>query len=74
VATRADLDAIDEAIRKLVAGERVTSVQFSNYSVQYDHPTLGQLRAERSRILAEIGAEDGTQRPRAYRARHSKGL
>ena len=74
MATRADLDAIDEAIRKLVAGERVTSVQFSNYSVQYDHPTLGQLRAERSRILAEIGAADGTQRPRAYRARHSKGL
>lgn len=74
MATQEDLAAIDEAIRRLVQGKRVTSVQFSDYSVQYDHPTLGQLRAERSRIVAELGAADGTRRPKAYRTRHSKGL
>lgn len=74
MATRADLDAIDEAIRRLVRGERVTEVQFTDYTAKYEHPTLGQLRAERSRIVAEIGGADGTPRPKGYRARHSKGL
>lgn len=74
MATREDLEAIDDAIRRLIRGERVTEVQYKDYTARYEHPTLGQLRAERSRILAELGAEDGTRRPRAYRARHSKGL
>lgn len=65
MATQQDLDAINAAIAKLIAGERVTEVQYSDRTVRYQRVSLAELKAERARIEAEL-AGGSRLRPMFY--------
>jgi hypothetical protein len=70
--TSTDLTALDTAIAKLAAGDRVVQFSKGDQMVEYGQAKLPELRALRSQMVAEINATAGT--PRHYRIATSKGL
>lgn len=53
----ADLTAIDQAIVKLMAGERVTEIRFTDRLVKYQEVTVAELRALRGQIAGQLGPQ-----------------
>ena len=70
--TAADLSAIDIAIAKLAAGERVVQFSKGDQMVEYGQAKLGELRALRSEMVAEINQT--ANQKRHFRIATSKGL
>lgn len=52
--TQDDLDQLNEAIAKLVAGERVVRVEHDGHAVKYGETDLNDLIALRDRMNAEL--------------------
>lgn len=70
--TSTDLAALDVAIGKLVAGDRVVRFSKGDQMVEYGQADLAELRALRSEMVAEINQT--ANQKRHYRIATSKGL
>jgi hypothetical protein len=68
--TEADRETVLDAMRQIIAGERVVEVTTADRSETRQVASLDELR----KILGEIDATGVTPRPRLLRGRYSKGL
>ncbi len=57
--TATDLTNIDNDIMALVIGRRTVSVSIGTKTITYSQAQLGELRAFRAEIVAEIGESSG---------------
>ncbi|MEM8833052.1 MAG: gpW family head-tail joining protein [Pseudomonadota bacterium] len=60
--TQDDLDNLNEAIAKLVAGERVVRVEHEGHSVKYGETDLNDLISLRDRMSAELKGKSKKRR------------
>lgn len=67
--TAEDLNIVENAIRKLAEGKRVTELRFSDRVVRYESATLSDLIALRDTIKSDIArsASTGKRRSRVTR-------
>jgi hypothetical protein len=66
------LASVDEAIAKLMAGERVIRISHGDRMAEYGQAKLGDLQDYKSSLIAEINALNS--RPRHFRISTSKGV
>jgi len=66
------LTAVDEAIAKLMSGERVIRISNGERMAEYGQAKLGDLQDYKSSLIAEINALNS--RPRHFRISTSKGV
>jgi hypothetical protein len=66
------LAAVDEAIAKLMAGERIIRISHSDRMSEYGQAKLGDLQDYKSSLIAEINALNS--RKRHFRISTSKGV
>ena len=66
------LAAVDEAIAKLMSGERVTRISHGDRMSEYGQAKLGDLQDYKSSLIAEINAY--SNKPRHFRISTSKGV
>ncbi len=66
------LTAVDEAIAKLMSGERVIRISNGDRMAEYGQAKLGDLQDYKSSLIAEINALNS--RPRHFRISSSKGV
>jgi len=66
------LAAVDEAITKLMSGERVTRISHGERSAEYGQAKLGELQDYKSSLIAKINALNN--RSRYFRISTSKGV
>jgi hypothetical protein len=66
------LAAVDEAIAKLMSGERVTRISNGERMAEYGQAKLGELQDYKSSLVAEINALNS--KPRHFRISTSKGV
>lgn len=58
--TQADVDAVDDAIRALVAGERIVTVRYADGTENtYGQANLSELRSMRREMTAEAARSAG---------------
>jgi hypothetical protein len=67
-----DLTAVNSAISRLMAGERVVQISKGDMMVEYGQAKLQELRDYRSEIIASLKATAG--RSSHFRVATSKGL
>ena len=67
------LQALESARFKLLAGERVVEVRFGETSVQYAQASMRQLDAAIAQLQEKIAHLKGVRRRRVYRASFSRG-
>lgn len=70
--TVADLAIIEDAIRVLATGKRVTELRFSERTIQYESATMADLLGLRDQIKADVAA-NGPRRSRIIRLYRSGG-
>ncbi len=66
------LTAVDDAIAKLMAGERVIRISSGDRMAEYGQAKIGDLQDYKSSLIAEINAMNS--RPRHFRISTSKGV
>jgi len=66
------LATVDEAIAKLMAGDRVIRISHGDRMAEYGQAKLGDLQDYKSSLIAEINALNS--RPRPFRISTSKGV
>lgn len=66
------LASVDEAIAKLMSGERVTRISHGDRMSEYGQAKLGDLQDYKSSLIAEINAY--SNKPRHFRISTSKGV
>jgi len=66
------LAAVDEAIAKLMSGERVIRISNGERMAEYGQAKLGELQDYKSSLIAEINALNS--KPRHFRISTSKGV
>lgn len=65
-----ELEKVEEAITKLQAGERVSSVSFDGHSVSYASITLEELLQQRQRLLSQLASEQKTSKRQVLFSTH----
>jgi hypothetical protein len=68
----ASLSAVDEAIAKLMSGERVIRISHGDRMAEYGQAKLGDLQDYKSSLISEINALNN--RPRHFRISSTKGV
>ena len=66
------LTAVDEAIAKLMSGERVIRISSGDRMAEYGQAKIGDLQDYKSTLIAELNALNS--RPRHFRISTSKGV
>jgi len=66
-ALQADIEAIETAIKKFAAGDRVSEVRFADRTIKYSEITMPQLQTELDRLRSKLPHTTSRVRPMIYR-------
>ena len=67
-----DLLIVEDALRQLASGKRITEVRFSDRTVQYEAASMKDLLSLRQNIQSELANSDAQRRSRQVRL-YSRG-